>query len=166
MAVRVGAASNTWMLFVGAAMAFSCYRLPHLAALPWTTTLAVGLTAFAIFNDPFYSSSERHGDRSYAAVITIARELSGTVVCPEDPTIPFFAKGFVGKNLNMELDEAQVRLPPRVRTELANANWVILLSRVIAPKYLQAADLAELGFHPVRVPRLDGSIYSIWQRGP
>lgn len=43
-------------------------------------------------------------DRDYLEAVAVARALPGTVVCPEDPTIPFYGSRFVGRNLFSEKD--------------------------------------------------------------
>ena len=39
-----------------------------------------------------------------ALVIAEARSLPGTVICPDDPTIPLMAKGYAGRTAVFEAD--------------------------------------------------------------
>lgn len=70
-------------------------------------------------NDPYY------------AVISSVRDLSGTVVSPEDPTIAMFGKGYVGRNVYLELDSRPIRgqwqtiIPAVVLQEMAVADFVV-----------------------------------------
>jgi hypothetical protein len=57
-------------------------------------------------------------DGAYAGVVRHVSGLSGRVVCPEDPTIPLYAKGQAGRNIFLEFDShpaGGAGRPPRRR---------------------------------------------------
>ena len=54
-------------------------------------------------------------DRDYGDAVAAARSLPGTVVCPEDPTIPLYAKQYAGQNIFSEKD-ARARTEPGRRS--------------------------------------------------
>ncbi len=168
MAAKHGGGLNSYMMFDVAALAFCCYLLPGLAMSP-ATVCAVGILLSA-FADPAMSigaSGEHQGDATYPRVVTFAGTLSGKVVCPEDPTIPLYAKGYAGTSVNMEIDAAfdsAGHLPPRVRAELRDADWVLTTRTVFAGKWLNESELEAVGFRPVRAEALAGTSYTLWQR--
>jgi hypothetical protein len=43
-------------------------------------------------------------EQEYQPVIEYVRDLPGRVVCPKDPTIPMYANGYLGRQLQSELD--------------------------------------------------------------
>ena len=107
-----------------------------------------------------------HGDDHYGRVIEIARGLPGKVVCPTDPTIPLYAKNYPGRQLFMEMDTAGLSesAPDYVLAEMASANYVIQVHRVLGEKFLPDEQLAALGFQPVEFPDLQGSAYHVWAK--
>lgn len=112
---------------------------------------------------PIYAAVS-HGDGHYRQVIEIARRLPGKVVCPPDPTIPLYAKSYAGRQLAMEMDAAGLSgsTPDYVLAEVASADYVIQVNRVLGDQYLTDKQLAALGFQPVEFAELQGSVYHIW----
>ena len=100
-------------------MAFCAMRLPHLIkrierhASGFAGQLASGsfLAALLLMSTYPHLTWEKglfvpvsRWDKDYRAAQAVARTLPGTVVCPEDPTIPFYGTGYVGLNLFSEKD--------------------------------------------------------------
>ena len=166
MSARGGSGLNSYMMFVFAALAFCCYRLPFLSGTLRVFSLSVLLTAFAYISMPIGASGEHQGDSSYSSVIAYVRSLPGKIVCPEDPTIPLYAKGYAGTSVNMEMDETRqyAHLPPRVRNEVNTADWVLTSDSLFAGKWLPETDLIEMGFYRVDANTLRGSSYKLWRR--
>lgn len=166
MAAREGGGLNSYMMFAIAALAFCCYRLPVLNGTLGVVTLAVLLTTFAQISTPIGASGEHQGDSGYSSVIAYARNLPGRIVCPEDPTIPMYAKGYGGTSVNMEMDATNqfAHLPPRTRNEVNTADWVLTTDSVFAGKRINETELSEMGFRRVDANTLIGTSYKLWHR--
>jgi hypothetical protein len=165
MSARWGGGLNSYMLFIAAALALCSYRLPQMNR-PILSALALLLTATAYISMPIGAAREQQGkSAAYKAVIAFVHQLPGKVACPEDPTIPLYAKGFAGVSVNMEMDATgqYAHLPPRVVAELESADWVLTLHSVFAGKWLSETELAALGFVAVTDERLKGSSYQLWR---
>ena len=82
------------------------------------------------------------------------RTLPGLVVCPEDPTIPLYGKGFAGRNLFTEKDALPTNglwptfTPQPVLDELRSADYVIDVTNY-ERKDVEDGLLVRLGFEPV-----------------
>ena len=113
--------------------------------------------------------SPPYWDAEYSQAIAIARQLPGTVVCPEDPTIPFYARGYLGYNVYSEND-----------AHLVNGVWPDRPTAAVLAE-IRAADYAldhchypevgerlfrELNFEPVQDSPLDPKCYRLWRRKP
>jgi hypothetical protein len=111
----------------------------------------------------------RHGDDKYDSAVSIARGLNGTVVAPQDPTIPYRAKKFFGRSLFFELDTHAVNgnwpdeLPESILQELAQAKHVITV-RSFVPTPVFERSLPQNGFHQVSFPELQDSAYTVWSK--
>lgn len=164
MSARIGGGLNSYLLFIVAALAFCCYRLSRTSALA-VVALSVILSALAYPSTSIGAANEHQGNpASYRSVIELAKNLSGRVVCPEDPTIPMYAKNYAGTDINMEMDASNSStLPTDVRFEVANADWIITLDQAFAGKWLDESELEKLGFHIV-IPKFGGSGYKLWAR--
>ncbi|MBC8105482.1 MAG: glycosyltransferase family 39 protein [Anaerolineae bacterium] len=83
------------------------------------------VTAFSSGKDGF-NWDLGHGTREYKHVIAAVKDLSGRVVSPEDPTIPLFANGYIGRNLDAELDATNHgAIPQSVLAEVSRAHWLV-----------------------------------------
>lgn len=125
------------------------------------------LIAFLTFVTAFSSGKDEfnwdlgHGTRDYKNVIAAVKSLSGRVVCPEDPTIPLFANGYIGRNLDAELDATKHRaIPQNIITEVSRAHWLV---HVTGGYKSQISDrlLKNWGFKRYRD---FGRGYSLWLR--
>jgi hypothetical protein len=106
--------------------------------------------------------------QKYDQIIQIAKNLPGTVISPEDATIAYLAKGYIGRSLYLELDthaengEWPSKLPQGLQTELENADYVIqvksYLPSDLLPKALEAS-----GFAPVSSEWSQASSYTLWK---
>jgi hypothetical protein len=183
-AAKSGGEANSVLPAILPLMAFCILRLPRFIGhledadagvrprLMLGVFLAVSMlmTAFPHLtrqNSLFITASPR--DRAYWKVVSLARDLSGTVVCPEDPTIPVYAKFYAGRNIFSEydahvVDEKWPVTPPRtVRSEIRDADYVIDVSEFFQD-LVDGKLLQDLGFERVDVTSLDPACYQIWRR--
>jgi hypothetical protein len=106
-------------------------------------------------------------DKEYARAISLVRALPGTVICPEDPTIPFYAKGYVGYNVYSENDTHLVGgvwpdpPTPAVLAEIRAADYAV--DHCNFPEIGESL-FVELGFEPVKDAPLDPKCYRLWRR--
>ncbi len=126
------------------------------------TTMAGALEALRLMG-------MRHGDGYYARAIGVARELGGSVICPEDPSIPLLGKGTPGKSLYFELDFASLgggwptEPPARIQADLQAADWLIRIQGSY-PTVLATESLGQSGWVQVGIPGFDQSVYSFWRK--
>jgi hypothetical protein len=98
-------------------------------------------------------------DEEYEAAIELVRGVKGIVVCPQDPTIPLYARNHAGRQLQMEADRMPVdgyytsKLPESVRAEVAEADHVLLLRRGFPhDMLLNPLDLTGMGYRRSESP--------------
>ncbi|MBC7921090.1 MAG: hypothetical protein H7Z75_08345 [Ferruginibacter sp.] len=86
------------------------------------------------------------------------------MVCPNDPTIPLYAKGYAGRQLFVEMDAAGWfgDIPEYVIEEITSVDYVIQVNKVVGFQFLPNSRLESLGFRPVEYNELKGSAYRIW----
>ena len=121
---KFGGWPNSLLPALLAMMAFCALRLPHVIkriesrAGSVAGQLASGsfLAALLLMSTYPHLTWEKglfvpvsRWDKDYRAAQAVARTLPGTVVCPEDPTIPFYGTGYVGLNLFSEKDARSER---------------------------------------------------------
>jgi hypothetical protein len=108
-------------------------------------------------------------NKDYQATLAVAGRLPGTVVCPEDPTIPFYGKGYVGLSLFSEKDARAVRgswpleMPEPVLAEMHKADFIVDI-REYWGENVDDSLLESLGFQPVDVASIDPECYRIWEK--
>ena len=108
-------------------------------------------------------------DKDYRETLVVAGGLRGTVVCPEDPTIPFYGNGYIGLNLFSEKDARAVRggwpveTPGPILAELRQADFVVDV-RQYWGENVDDALLESLGFQTIDVASIDPGCYRIWQK--
>ena len=97
----------------------------------------------------------------------------GTVVCPEDPTIPFYGNGYVGPSFYAEKDARGVggqwprEMPEPILAELRNADFVVDLRECWGEGWGESVDdtmLKSLGFQTIDVSSIDPGYYRIWRK--
>ena len=116
------------------------------------------------------SAFASHGDQRYEAIIRHTASLPGKVVCPQDPTIPLFAKGYAGRSLYAELSHAitdgqwPTALPKYVLDEMAGADYVIQMSSSFGGNRVTDDTLEALHFRPASVQKIANSCYVLWKR--
>jgi Dolichyl-phosphate-mannose-protein mannosyltransferase len=108
-------------------------------------------------------------DQGYWPAVAYTRSLPGLVVCPEDPTIPLYAKGFAGRNLFIEKDALPTKgawptfTPQRVLDELRLADYVVDVTNYEGMD-VEDALLERLGFEPAPQAPIDLECYKFWRR--
>jgi hypothetical protein len=108
-------------------------------------------------------------DKDYRETLAVAGRLPGNVVCPEDPTIPFYGNGYVGLNLFSEHDARVVKggwpqaMPELVLEEMRKADFVVDVQDYWGEN-VDDALLESLGFRPIDVSSIDPACYRIWRK--
>jgi hypothetical protein len=181
---KVGGASNSLLPALLAMMTFSALRLPRLLSHLETPTAPVysrlmlgSFVALLMLMTAFPHMTRSHNpiaslpvwDGEYWNAVSVARGLSGKVICPEDPTIALYAKGYAGQNVYSENDTHLVNgawpeIPPQsVMTEILTADYVVDIvdywDDILGKKLLQ-----DLGFETAEGFSLDPALYQIWRR--
>ncbi len=184
---KVGGAPNSLLPALFAMMAFCVLRLPRLlrfvegSGSGWSSRLAAGsFLALMILLTAFPRLSNRHGlitpeskhQEAYWPLVQLVETLPGSVVCPEDPTIPFYGKNYVGYNIFMEYDTHLANgvyadhPPDWVLKEVETADYLVdvydTTQDLIKPSMLRSQ-----GFEPVAIEgmTLETSGYQLWRRG-
>jgi hypothetical protein len=177
---KVGGADNSLLPALLPMAAFCALRLPRVlrrveqsasagyrrALVGSFVAVLMLMTAFPHMTRSYNPLPSRpYWDNEYSRAIALVRELPGTVVCPEDPTIPFYARGYVGYNVYSENDTHLVggvwpEIPTAaVLAEMRAADYVLdhcHYSEVGEKLFL------ELGFEPVKNAPLDPKCYLLW----
>ncbi len=181
---KVGGWYNCWLPALLSMMTFCILRLPVLLrrledpASPLRGRLMFGaFLASLILMTTFPSVTKKliepvtPWDASYARIIARAARLPGTVICPEEPTIPLYAKGQVGCNIYVEEDNRPVdgtwlmSIPEPVQDELRGANYVINVEATESwHDPITAKHLRDFGFEPAEPLAADSESYRIWRR--
>lgn len=181
---KVGGGPNSFVFFLYAAYGIFLACVPRLAdylssreeplakRLILSTILGIGLiwTTANILHLPTRVVLGRwYGDHGRAEILRLARELPGKVVCPQDPTIPLFARGYAGATVANEWDRRIWKWPlPKVVQEMEEADYVITWGRPGTTETWTFDDglleLERLGYQRQETPTLEGSGYSIWRR--
>jgi len=131
--------------------------------------LAIFISFFIQFRHNLALLSVRHGDDKYDTAVEVARGLSGTVVSPQDPTVVYRAKKYLGRSLYFELDTHAVagnwptELPMSILQELQQATYVIAV-RSYVPTPMFERSLQSIGFHQVSFSELENSAYTVWSK--
>ncbi len=181
---KVGGWPNSMLPALLAMMAFCALRLPRLlerlenlttplpSRLIYATFFALLLlmTTFphlTVANGPLVAVSP--WNQEYWKVVAIARTLPGKVVCPEDPSIPLYAKHYAGPNIFSEKDARPsagawpTLTPGPVLAELRTAEFVVDVTNYWGEN-VDGSLLEELGFEPDSGFSLDAECYRIWRR--
>jgi hypothetical protein len=181
---KVGGWPNCLLPALLAMTAFCVLRLPALLRhIEHTSAPRLGRFAYATFlavvllMTTFPHLTWEHSlivprqrlDNEYANAVAAARALPGRVVCPEDPTIPLYAKSFAGQNVFGEKDaRAQdgawpKQTPEPVLVELQSADYVIDVTNYWGEN-VDDRLLEDAGFVPLEVAGLDPECYRVWRR--
>lgn len=106
------------------------------------------------------------GGDDYLRTIEFLRHLPGRIVSLDDPTIPYFAKGTLGRSMAFEMDNMPVdgkyraTVPDHVAAELEDADWVV--SVPTWSPYGQTAGVLNLRGRFRKVPSF--GYYAVFQR--
>jgi hypothetical protein len=181
---KVGGWPNCLLPALLAMTAFCVLRLPALlrpieqsaaprsAGFVYATFLAVVLLMTTFPHLTWERSlivSRQRLDGEYAAAVAAARSLPGSVVCPEDPTIPLYAKRYAGQSIFSEKDARPhggawpIQTPEPVLSELRGADYVIDVTNYWGGNVDETL-LEALGFQPLDIAALDSQCYRIWHR--
>jgi hypothetical protein len=181
---KVGGWPNSMLPALLAMLAFCALRLPRLLerleTLAWplrTRLVCATFLALLLLMTTFPHVTVANGllvavspwDQDYWKVVAIARGLPGKVVCPEDPSIPLYAKHYAGQNIFSEKDARPSNgawpkvTPVPVLAELRTAEFVVDITNYWG-KNVDENLLAELGFEPYNGFSLDAECYQIWRR--
>lgn len=103
--------------------------------------------------------------RSYSNIIQNSKNLIGKVVCPEDPTIPMYAKGYAGGSIYLEKDSIgwTKLIPNYTLEEIVSSDYVIDVVNWYQDS-LNESSLKKLGFVPFENNAIDSSSYLIWRK--
>jgi hypothetical protein len=128
------------------------------------------VTTLTILDPPTTVKLNRtFGDAGRAEILRIVKELPGTVVCPQDPTIPLFAKGYAGVSVANERDRRVWQWPfPKVLREIREADYVVTWGTPGTWRLWGFEEAWEelQRLHYTRVPEsgLASSEYVVWQK--
>jgi len=183
-AAKVGGWSNSLLPALLAMMAFCVLRMPRLlkglsnlgSPLPLRVLLG-GFVALLLLMSIFPHMtlenslfvSRTSWDREYDRAISLARRLPGRVVCPEDPTIPLYAKGYAGQNIFAERDTHPVNgewpaaVPEPVLADCRAADYIVDIADYWKDPVHDEL-LRTLGFEPAPDLAPDLACYRIWRR--
>ena len=179
---KFGGAANSMLPALLAIMAFCALRLPAVmgrsddAASPFPARWMLGaflglLLLMTTFPHAPVIVTPPPWDGAYRTVVALAAGLPGTVICPEDPTIPLHARQRPGRSLIAELDAHpragtwSTGLPDGILADLRGADYVVdVLNYWNA--HLDETALRDLNFTPVAGASLDPHYYRIWRRQP
>lgn len=106
---------------------------------------------------------------AYTKAMARVGELPGTVICPEDPTIPLYARGYAGRNVFGECDVNLVNgewpeaIPPVMVEEIRSADYLVDVAGWWQD-LLKDKELKEFGLEPVTDPGFDTSYYRLWKK--
>jgi hypothetical protein len=181
---KVGGWYNSLLPALLAMMAFCVLRLPRLlkglnessSPLPARMLLG-GVFGFLLLLSTFPHMSKDNNllasrtsfDLEYDRAVSLTARLPGRVVCPEDPTIPLYAKGFAGLSVFAERDYRTVNgtwptaIPDTVLAECREADYVVDISDYWQDP-VKENSLRALGFEPAPELGADLSCYRIWRR--
>ena len=181
---KVGGAPNSLLPALLAMTAFCALRLPRLFGKlgnlksPRPVRLLQGsFVALLMLMSTFPHMTRSRGwialsnpwDHEYKKAVSVVEKLPGTVICPEDPTIPMYAKGFAGQNIFLEYDTHLVNgewpaVPPA--TFLGNCRTADYVVDVMEywQDLLNDDLLDSLGFEPAPELAMDMSCYRVWRR--
>lgn len=135
----------------------------------WTIAVAVLCSFFFQSDRAFTLLVDRWGDDKYDTVVALARHFGNGVVCPQDPTIPYRANGYIGRSLFYELDAHAVNgnwpseLPMSLQREVETSKYVIQVNSFVPAAVFDRA-LRALDFSPLAIDSLSDSAYTIWAK--
>ncbi len=177
---KIGGTSNSLLPPLLAMMAFCGLRMP--GALAWLERrsstargrLALGSFAAAmllltIFPRSYLIAERPAWESSYNEAVAAVSKLPGKVVCPEDPTIPLFARSYPGRGLFSEMDAHAENgrwpeeMPRGVVDELRTADYVVEV-KDYWNGHLDLEVLKRLGFVPDVGLFPSVSHYRFWRR--
>ncbi len=179
---KVGGVANSLLPALLAMIAFAALRLPAsmarlerglrspglLATAGIFSAILLLLSSFPYVRAPLINPLPGWEPRYNRAVEALAK-VPGKVICPEDPTVPLFARSYAGRSLFAELDahpdggRLPEKLPGTVVAEINRADYVVDI-RECWWDHLVERDLRGLGFVPADEMLPDLHPYRLWRR--
>jgi hypothetical protein len=177
---KYGGATNSLLPALLAMIAFCALRIPTAlhrlegrVASRFARTLLGSFAAVLLFLTAFprlqFMTDLPPWNTGYDKVVASVSGLRGTVVCPEDPTIPMYAKAHAGRALAAELDSHAAHggwpdtVPETVVDEVRRADFLVDI-RESWDDQLAERDLRRLGLEPADDLMPDVSSYRLWRR--
>ena len=176
--VKEGGQVNGYLPSYIAMTVFAIAVLPHalsrfaeVAPSTWQRYALAGLVGCMIFADTtcfanharWAFATDMYGDASYKKVLHRTQKLKGRVICPDDPTIPLQAKGYLGRSLQSEIDAlGGYPMPSYLPGELARADYLIRVQGMWT-SHVPGGLLRKKGYVLVKDPAFQGA-YSLWKR--
>lgn len=180
---KVGGVANSLLPALLTMIAFAALRLPAsmarlerglrsprlLAIAGIVSGMMMLLASFPYVRAPLINPLPGWEPRYSRAVEALAK-VPGKVICPEDPTVPLFARSYAGRSLFAELDahpdggRLPDQLPGTVVAEITRADYVVDI-RECWWDHLVEGDLRGLGFVPADEMLPDLHPYRLWRRG-
>jgi hypothetical protein len=111
------------------------------------------------------AGAKPYSEEEYISTQRLISDLSGNVICPEDPTLPLFSGAGIGRNFVLEYDAVQwpEKMPGYLSTYLMGADY--LVDRGPWPWGLDLfkdEHLVQFGFEKMSDLDSDNGLYSIW----
>jgi len=111
------------------------------------------------------TGSKPYSEDEYISTQRLISDLSGNVICPEDPTLPLFSGAGIGRNFFLEYDAVQwpEKMPGYLSTYLMDADYVV--DRGPWPwglDLLKDEHLIQLGFEKTSDLDSENGLYSVW----
>jgi hypothetical protein len=181
---KAGASANSILPAILPLMAFCALRLPCLLRYLERSTPGASLrlvqgtfVALLMLMTVFPHLSREHGlftrkprrDQEYWKAVSLVKGLPGKVICPEDPTIPAYAKHYAGRNVFAEYDahvvnhDWPITPPESVLSEIRSADFVVdvrdYFQDIVDDRFLR-----DLGFESVGGFSIEPACYRIWRR--
>ncbi len=143
-------------------------RRPIVPITAGTVTAALILaTTFGVPSSDKWNWNFSQGGDEYPAVVAFAQSLEGRVICPDDPTIPLFAKRTVGRCLEAELDaNGRIGPPPGLVAEIKAADWMITVHASYDDKRFSPGVMAKFGYSRVPTDVPFTKTYALWKHDP
>ena len=114
--------------------------------------------------DYWAMAAKSYGDRHYPKIVQRVHQLHGTVISPDDPTIAFLAKGYLGRSLVSQLDALGWKSRPAYLVgEMKHADYLVQVNGAWTTQ-VTPHDLRAAGYRPVNDHAFKKTEYALWRR--
>jgi len=98
----------------------------------------------------------------YLEAVNYIKGLKGTVYCPEDPTLAYFASGKIGRNVYLERDVrgGGTRLPASLESYVVEADYIVDVVNWMRDEYVSPESMQARGY---KLHKQIG-LYAIWRK--